>query len=120
MLLSRLTLRVNNDSINDAMIFDCTEAYPYRVSDIRMPTDKTEFVYFLVSVCDVDKDYIGQTKCLAGRLQEHNAGMDQHPSVIHFSGHTMWLHLLLDLVCYTDAGKRSLRKDGSTTDIMLS
>jgi hypothetical protein len=74
MLLSRLTLRANSDSINDAMIFDYAEAYPYRVSDINVPTDKTGFVYFLVSVRDFDKDYIGQTKCLARRLQEHNSG----------------------------------------------
>jgi len=74
MLLSRLTLRANINSANDAMIFDYAEAYPYRVSDIRMPSDKTGFVYFLVSVRDFDKDYIGQTECVARRLLEHNSG----------------------------------------------
>ena len=68
MLLNRLTLCANSDSINDAMIFDYAEAYPYRVSDIIMPTDKTVFVYFLVSVRDFDKDYVCQTKCVARRL----------------------------------------------------
>ena len=68
MLLSRLTLRANSDSGNGAMIFDYAEAYPYRVSDIIMSTDKTGCVYFLVSVRDFDKDYIGQTECVARRL----------------------------------------------------
>ena len=74
MLFSRLTLRANSDSINDAMIFDYTEAYLYLVSDINVPTDKTGFVCFLVSVRDFDKDYVGQTKCVARRLQQHNSG----------------------------------------------
>ncbi len=50
------------------------EAYPYRVSKINVPTDKTGFVYFIVSMCDFDKEYIGQKKCLTRRLQEHNSG----------------------------------------------
>ena len=49
MLLSRLTLHANRDSINDTTIVDYAVAYPYRVSDISVPTDKTGFVYFLVS-----------------------------------------------------------------------
>ena len=76
MLLSRFRLHVNSDSSNDAMIFDYAEAYPYCISDMNVPTDKTGFVYFLISVRDFDKDYIGQTKCLAGRLQEHNSGYE--------------------------------------------
>ena len=55
MLLSRLTLRANSYSSNDAMIFDYVEAYPYRVSDINLATDKTGFIYFLASVRDFDK-----------------------------------------------------------------
>ena len=74
MLLNRLTLRTNSDSINDAMIFDYAEALPYRVSDISMPTDKTHFAYFLVSMRDFDKDYTGQTKYVARRLQQHISG----------------------------------------------
>ena len=38
MLLSRLTLCASSDSINDAMIFDYAEAYPYHVLDINVPT----------------------------------------------------------------------------------
>ena len=56
------------------MIFNYAEAYPYRVSDINVTTDKTVFVYFLVSILDFDKEYIGQTKYLARRSQEHNRG----------------------------------------------
>ena len=76
MLYSRLTLRANGDSVNDALIFDYAEAYPYCISDMNVPTDKTGFVYFLASLCDFDKDYIGQTKCLARQLQEQNSGYE--------------------------------------------
>ena len=58
------------------MIFDYAEAYPYRAPDIRMPTDKTGFVNFLVSVRDFEKDYVGQTKCIVRRLQQHNSGCE--------------------------------------------
>ena len=37
--------------------------------DRNLPTDKTGFVYFLVSMRDIDKDYTDQTKCLAARTQ---------------------------------------------------
>ena len=110
MLLSRLTLRVNINSVNDAMIFDYAEAYPYRVLDIRIPSDKTGFVYFLVSVRDFDKDGYRNTA----------AGVVQHLPVIHFTGRTVWLHTLLDLVHWTSAGEKSLNKDGSIADMILS
>ena len=73
MLYSRLTLRANGDSVNDALIFDYAEAYTYCVSDIKVLTYKTGVVYFLVSVLDFDKDCIGQTQCLIRWLQEHNS-----------------------------------------------
>ena len=85
MLLSRLTLHANSDPINDAMIFDYIEAFPYRVSDINMSTDKTRFLCFLVSVCTFGKECICQTTCLARLLQEHNSRYNIYPirTIIH-------------------------------------
>jgi predicted GIY-YIG superfamily endonuclease len=48
--------------------------YPYRISDISLPDDESGFVYFLVSVKDCGRTYVGQSKNISRRLKEHNKG----------------------------------------------
>ena len=79
-LLGRLTLCTDSDAGGHAMIFDCTEAYLLCVSDINLSTHTLGYVYFLVSGCDFDRDYISQTKCLAMWLQEYSSGYGSSPT----------------------------------------
>ena len=48
--------------------------YPYRISDISLPSDSTGFVYMLVSVKDCSRTYVGQTENISKRLYQHNKG----------------------------------------------
>jgi hypothetical protein len=43
-------------------VIDILEVYPYRISDISLPDDDSGFVYFLVSVKNCGRTYVGQTK----------------------------------------------------------
>ena len=74
MLLKKLTINSKGGKNEEKMIFDFTEVYPYHACDIILPTDETGFVYFLISIRDFDKDYIGQTEQLPRQLQQHNSG----------------------------------------------
>jgi hypothetical protein len=42
--------------------------------DISLPDDECGFVYFLVSVKDCGRTYVGQTKNISRCLKEHNKG----------------------------------------------
>ena len=55
-------------------VLDILEVYPYRISDISLPDDNSGFVYFLVLVKDCGRTYVGQTKNISRRLNEHNKG----------------------------------------------
>ena len=50
------------------------EAYPFRICDISLPQCQTGYVYILMSLQQRKYVYIGQTKCLRRRIQEHNSG----------------------------------------------
>jgi len=52
----------------------CYEVYPYRISDTSLLDDESGFVYFLVSVKDCGRPYVGQTKNISRRLKDHNKG----------------------------------------------
>jgi hypothetical protein len=43
-------------------VLDISEVYPYRISDISLPDNDSGFVYFLVSVKDCGRIYVGLTK----------------------------------------------------------
>ena len=49
-------------------------AYPFRVCDISLPSTRTGFVYFLMSLKDKTFTYIGSTVCIVERLPQHNSG----------------------------------------------
>ena len=76
-ILSSITINNNNHDPNQAII-DYPEVYPFRICDSNIPTDTTGYVYCLVSMRHTDKIYIGETKCLAQRLQQHNTSHGSH------------------------------------------
>ena len=51
-----------------------TGAFPFRIKDMPIPTCKTGFVYFLISIKTPEATYIGETRCLKTRLSQHNSG----------------------------------------------
>ena len=54
---------------------DYNEAYPFQITDGDIiPTDRTEYIYCLISKRYHDEIYIGQTQCLSQRLINHNSG----------------------------------------------
>ena len=48
--------------------------YPFRICDISLPSSRTGFVYFFISVKNRLFTYIGYTVCLIERLPQHNSG----------------------------------------------
>ena len=48
------------------------DAYPYDFIQVELPNCNTGYVYFLVSLKDVRKIYIGQTYNIKKRLHDHN------------------------------------------------
>jgi predicted GIY-YIG superfamily endonuclease len=73
LLLGRLT---ENGEADDEVerTMEYADVFPYRTCDITPPNDNTGYVYFLVSVWDFDRDYIGQTTNLGTRITQHNNG----------------------------------------------
>jgi len=74
-LLDRLSVNGNGGSIRDVdTVISFPSVYPYRISDISLPSDSTGFVYMLVSVKDCSRTYVGQTENISKRLYQHNKG----------------------------------------------
>ena len=48
--------------------------YPFRICDLSLPSTRTGFVYFFISVQDKTFTYIGQTICIHERFPQHNSG----------------------------------------------
>lgn len=67
-----------NGSINrtdeNQSLFDYPQVYPFQICNIDIPTDRTGYVYCLVSRRNHSKIYIGETECLSQRIQQHNSG----------------------------------------------
>ena len=72
-ILNSITINTSQNNANTTVI-NYPEVYPFRICDSNVPTDTTGFIYCLVSMRRSDKIYIGQTKCLAQRLAQHNNG----------------------------------------------
>ncbi|KAL7538852.1 hypothetical protein ACHAXR_012264, partial [Thalassiosira sp. AJA248-18] len=72
-LLNRLSVNGAENRIED-QILPYAESFPYRTCDIQLPSDSSGYVYFLVSVRDFDRDYIGQTQNISTRFSQHNSG----------------------------------------------
>ena len=57
------------------MLFDYSSVYPFCLNEGQvLPTDRTGFVYCLISKKCHDQIYIGETSCLTQRLIQHNSG----------------------------------------------
>ena len=72
-LLNRLSVNGSENRLENN-ILPYAESYPYRTCDIQLPSDSSGYVYFLVSVRDFDRDYIGQTQNISTRFAQHNSG----------------------------------------------
>lgn len=57
-----------------AQVIDYADDWPYRVSDIILPKSNSGFVYCLVSCACPEKRYIGYTRNISTRLNDHNSG----------------------------------------------
>lgn len=55
-------------------ILDLHEVFPYKLSNVTLPTGNTGFVYLLISVVSPQRMYVGQTENLGVRLVQHNSG----------------------------------------------
>ena len=68
-------ITVNNiDSVHSHFRTMNQNDYPFRINDLSLPSTRTGFVYFLISVKDYSYTYIGQTICIRERLPQHNKG----------------------------------------------
>ena len=72
-ILERLSVNGNPHAQEPATIH-YADLWPYRTCDISILTEKSGYVYMLVSVRDFDREYIGQTECLSRRVDEHFRG----------------------------------------------
>ena len=53
---------INIRSNENCVSFSQANDFPFRPNDIMMPTDRTGYVYFLVSVNHTNVIYVGETK----------------------------------------------------------
>ena len=72
-LLNRVSIGGSQSMVRNGAVVT-PEAYPFRISDMSLPDDESGFVYFLVSVRDCGRTYIGQTTSISQRLKKHNSG----------------------------------------------
>ena len=73
-VLNIISINPNEGQENHAL-FDYSTVYPFRLNDGQvLPTDRTGFVYCLISKKYHDQIYIGETSCLTQRLIQHNSG----------------------------------------------
>ena len=49
-------------------------SFPFWICDIFLPHDSSGFVYFLISLKTLHYTYIGETKSIVTRLNQHNSG----------------------------------------------
>ena len=69
-----ITINKDDNDQNNYSI-DYNEVYPFRITDGDIiPTDRTGYIYCLISKQYHDEIYIGQTQCLSQQLINHNSG----------------------------------------------
>ena len=52
-----------------------SDTFPFRICDMSLPQCNTGFVYMLISLKDKSFVYIGMTKSIRVRIQQHNSGV---------------------------------------------
>ena len=66
---------VTLNEINENRVASLTlSSFPYRICDISLPHDNSGYVYFLISLKTLHYTYIGETKSIVTRLNQHNSG----------------------------------------------
>lgn len=53
---------------------DYSDAYPYAINSVILPTDKSGYVYILASRRNKGYTYIGECECISIRFRQHNTG----------------------------------------------
>ena len=73
-VLNMISINPSEGQDNNS-IFDYSSVYPFCLNDSQvLPTDKTGFVYCLISKNYHGQICIGQTSCLTQSLIQHNSG----------------------------------------------
>ena len=91
-------------------------SFPYRVYDFVLPQCNTGFVYMLISLRDNNFTYIGKTKNIRTRIQQHNAGIGSSSTEpIHLRPYALAAYISGfdsrdDLLCYIET-KWKQRRD---------
>ena len=65
---------LNSTSNQSQISIFAHEEWPFRLCDMSLPQCNTGFVYMLVSTRDFTFSYIGETKNISIRLNQHNSG----------------------------------------------
>ncbi len=73
-IVDNLSISINNSRGHRAPVLDQASDHPLRVRDMDIPQTNSGFVYMLISTMDPSRVYVGQTKNLAIRLNQHNSG----------------------------------------------
>ena len=73
-VLSIVTVNQENSNTEGDIRTMNQNDFPFRICDISLPSSRTGFVYFLLSVKDKSFTYIGSTVCIRERLPQHNSG----------------------------------------------
>lgn len=66
---------VESQKVDENRVLDLHRAFPWKLCNVTLPTDNDSgFVYMLISVVNHDRTYVGQTKNISIRLNQHNSG----------------------------------------------
>ena len=66
---------VTLNEINENRVASLTlSSFPFRICDVSLPHDNSGYVYFLISLKTLHYTYIGETKSIVTRLNQHNSG----------------------------------------------
>ena len=72
-VVNNLSLTPNGQPTGTQLI-DYADSWPWRITDITLPTTYSGYIYCLISVTCPEKRYVGFTRNIATRLEDHNSG----------------------------------------------
>jgi hypothetical protein len=72
-ILALITLN-QNGQVPQLLSTDYHRVYPFKVRDILIPTETVGYVYIIISKCDTNFNYIGESLNISQRLSIHNSG----------------------------------------------
>ena len=83
-ILDVITINSNNDN-DDMPTVVSPSTFPFRICDMSLPQCRTGYVYILSALRQREYVYVGMTKCLRSRINQHNSGygsMSTEPSYL--------------------------------------